>query len=201
MTPTVTATKIPVACMAPPLTDELLAEYRGLIDAVPAGELRDALDACYACAEAWWDVPESAAAPVRTWNLVDAAGKVRSCPERPLTADLVKRLWDATPYMSELERLSPTTPPELLDTGLFDRLPSGVKELVVVREPVESARGGDFTAEEAAAKVGANPHAKLKTVVVDAKAKRLRDAAFHLLWHCKEITTDREPMTADKLTG
>lgn len=27
----------------------------------------------------------------------------------------------------------------------------------------------------------------------------LRDAAFHLLWHCKEITLDREPLTNDKL--
>ena len=27
----------------------------------------------------------------------------------------------------------------------------------------------------------------------------LRDAAFHLLWHCKEITLDREPLTSDNL--
>lgn len=29
--------------------------------------------------------------------------------------------------------------------------------------------------------------------------KTLRDAAFHLLWHTKEITRDREPLTIDKL--
>ena len=29
--------------------------------------------------------------------------------------------------------------------------------------------------------------------------KDLRDAAFHLLWHVKELDLDREPMTADKL--
>ena len=27
----------------------------------------------------------------------------------------------------------------------------------------------------------------------------LRDMAFHLLWHVKEITLDREPMTRDKV--
>lgn len=27
----------------------------------------------------------------------------------------------------------------------------------------------------------------------------LRDMAFHLLWHAKELTLDREPMTRDKL--
>lgn len=29
--------------------------------------------------------------------------------------------------------------------------------------------------------------------------KELRDAAFHLLWFGRELTQDREPMTADKL--
>lgn len=27
----------------------------------------------------------------------------------------------------------------------------------------------------------------------------LRNCAFHLLWHCKEICSDREPLTMDKL--
>lgn len=31
--------------------------------------------------------------------------------------------------------------------------------------------------------------------------KPLRDAAFHLLWHAKELCLDREPLTADKLVG
>jgi hypothetical protein len=29
--------------------------------------------------------------------------------------------------------------------------------------------------------------------------KSLRDCAYHLLWHCKELTLDREPMTSNKL--
>ncbi|OGT59914.1 MAG: hypothetical protein A3E01_10750 [Gammaproteobacteria bacterium RIFCSPHIGHO2_12_FULL_63_22] len=35
--------------------------------------------------------------------------------------------------------------------------------------------------------------------IVDPAAKELRDAAFHLLWHVKEIAHDIEPRTADKL--
>jgi hypothetical protein len=35
--------------------------------------------------------------------------------------------------------------------------------------------------------------------VFDSLAGELRDAAFHLLWHAKEITLDREPLTVDKL--
>lgn len=33
------------------------------------------------------------------------------------------------------------------------------------------------------------------------ESTEIRDAAFHLLWHCKEITLDREPLTSDKLAG
>lgn len=33
----------------------------------------------------------------------------------------------------------------------------------------------------------------------DSLTGELRDCAFHLLWHCKEITLDREPLTQDKL--
>lgn len=31
------------------------------------------------------------------------------------------------------------------------------------------------------------------------REKELRDAAFHLLWHVKELDLDREPLTADML--
>jgi hypothetical protein len=36
-------------------------------------------------------------------------------------------------------------------------------------------------------------------VLIDPAAKELRDAAFHLLWHVKELAHDIEPRTADKL--
>lgn len=34
---------------------------------------------------------------------------------------------------------------------------------------------------------------------IDPSQKDLRNAAFHLLWHVKELNQDREPVTADKL--
>lgn len=34
----------------------------------------------------------------------------------------------------------------------------------------------------------------------DALESELRNAAFHLLWHVRELDLDREPLTADKLT-
>lgn len=34
---------------------------------------------------------------------------------------------------------------------------------------------------------------------IPVSEKELRDAAFHLLWHVKELNLDREPLTADKL--
>lgn len=34
---------------------------------------------------------------------------------------------------------------------------------------------------------------------IDPAKKELRNAAFHLLWHVKELYLDREPITADKL--
>ena len=38
-----------------------------------------------------------------------------------------------------------------------------------------------------------------KNTIADQVAFDLHTAAFHLLWHAKEITRDREPMTMDKL--
>lgn len=37
------------------------------------------------------------------------------------------------------------------------------------------------------------------TGLFDSLTGELRDCAFHLLWHAKEITLDREPLTQDKL--
>lgn len=34
---------------------------------------------------------------------------------------------------------------------------------------------------------------------IPVEEKSLRDAAFHLLWHCRELCHDREPLTQDKL--
>lgn len=34
---------------------------------------------------------------------------------------------------------------------------------------------------------------------IDPAEKELRDAAFHLLWHARELCLDREPLTQEKL--
>ena len=40
---------------------------------------------------------------------------------------------------------------------------------------------------------------KLCDEIDNSTQKELRDMAFHLLWHVKELSIDREPMTSDKL--
>lgn len=136
---------IPVACFAPPLTDELLARYRELAEGAEP-EVRDALQELLTCVEAWWQLPESTRNDVRRWQFVHRGQQVE-CIEQPLDHEHIQSLWEVTPWMRELNTLSNSQ-----ETGLFDGLQ------------------GD-----------------------------LRNAAFHLLWHCKEITLDREPMTSDKL--
>lgn len=144
---------LPVACFAPPLTDELLAQYRQQIDAVTDAELKSELDKCYACVAAWWELPVSAQPPTARTALMHrtdpaAARREIQVAVTPLEPDHVHQLWDVTPWMRELNTLSNGE-----GTGLFDSLPAG----------------------------------------------DLRNAAFHLLWHCKEITLDREPMTNNRL--
>lgn len=142
-----TSPSLPVACFAPPLTDEKLASYRALADSCPDAEVRDALGTLLACVAAWWELPESARTDVQRWA-IRHRGKDVTFPVVPLEAEHVAALWDVTPWMRELNTLSNSK-----DTGLFDRLDRG----------------------------------------------ELRDAAFHLLWFAKELTLDREPVTADKL--
>lgn len=142
------AKPLPVACFAPPLTDETLARYRGLVGqyAGPA-EVKDALASLLACVAAWWELPESK--PTDAPKLaIKHRGKDITVPVVPLEPEYVKALDPVTPWMREIDTLSNGG-----DTGLFDTLPAG----------------------------------------------ELRDAAFHLLWHAKELTLDREPLTMDKL--
>ena len=143
-----TTNQIPVACFAPPLTDKLLASYRGLIDGLgpDQAEVKDALQQCLRCVEAWWALPESKRQDGARFKTLHRGQEI-TYHAQPLEAEHVRALWDVTPWMKELNLLS-----NAQDTGLFDGLE------------------GD-----------------------------LRNAAFHLLWHAKEITLDREPLTSDKL--
>lgn len=149
--PEMQSTTIPVACFAPPITDELLEKYRTLVrdytaSVVGGEQIKDALETCLKCVEKWWSLPASNDPDTQKWSVLHR-GKPTTFKVTPLTKELVKDLWEATPWMSELGLLSN---PE--GTGLFDGL----------KGPI-------------------------------------RDCAFHLLWHCKELTLDREPLTSDVL--
>lgn len=133
--------QIPVACFAPPLTDEKLTEYRA-IGQTQNAEVADAFKVMLACVDAWWNLPESKRTDGRQLT-IKHRGKDTSYSETPLEIAHVKALDLVTPWMWELDALA----------AFLDKLPLG----------------------------------------------KVRDAAHHLLWHCKEITLDREPMTMNLL--
>lgn len=138
---------LPVACFAPPLTDELLASYRQLADSLPdsRGDVRDALRECLAAVDLWWSLPVSEGHRRDPRMALTHKGVEKEITVTSLTPDLVKRLWDAVPWPYELDAIQ----------SLFDAIPEA--------------------------------------------EKALRDAAFHLLWHARELCLDREPLTLDKL--
>lgn len=129
--------QFPVACAAPPLTDELLAEYKLLAaDALP--EVKDVMNLLLVCVEAWWELPESEL-PASASASVPGGGRL---PSVPLSDELKAKLWDVTPWMRELNTLS--TPQ---GDGLFDVLTGKLrdaafhllwyaKEITLDREPM-----------------------------------------------------------------
>lgn len=139
--------QLPVACFAPPLTDELLADYHALIRDLPEGEIAAAMHACMTACLAWWQIPESQRTDGPKITLRHQ-GVTKVITVTPLEDDQVKQLWDAVPWSYECNAIQ----------ALFDTLPNDTPP-----------------------------------------QKQLRDAAFHLLWHAKELAHDREPLTADKL--
>lgn len=82
---------------APPLTDEKLAEYKAMIDALPAdSQVKDVCGKLYACTLQWWELPES----------VDTATRKHQSGRGVITeldADVQKKLWDAIPWDYELQ--------------------------------------------------------------------------------------------------
>ncbi len=135
-----------IACIAPPLTDEILATYRTIIDSVPERTpLRDALEALYKCATAWWGVPVS---KMREKRLATGTDLTQGPDVRfqKLDTETMEALYDHIPWMEEI----------LGYEALFEQ-------------------------------------------VSDATDKELRDCAFHLVWHAKELTLDREPITLDRI--
>lgn len=102
----------------------------------------------------------------------------------PLEKEEVERIWDAVPWDGQKLPDGRTAPRECdMYAELFEQLPTGVEGYVM---------------EEVKLPDGSKAH-KQKPVVSNPEAKALRDAAFHLLWWAKELTLDREPLTADML--
>jgi hypothetical protein len=121
-------------CFAPPLTEEALDRYRELILKVRTKtELRMALDAVYACCEAWWQSPQREASRTRR-----GVKKAVTPLDRP-TKDLLRT---KLPTKADIAKCS----------EVFDKIDGSTD-------------------------------------------KKLRDGAFHLLWHCQELANGREPMT------
>jgi hypothetical protein len=124
---------------APPLSDELLASYKALTDALQPSPVKDAMTALLRCCGVWWDLPE----PVGTSSFAHPSG-----------AGTVVRLEAA--HAAELDQYIPWQ-----------------HELSAIQ--------------------------KLFDEIDNESDKQLRDSAFHLLWHVKELDLGREPMTADRL--
>ncbi len=131
-----------IACAAPPLTDPLLAKYRKLAEGLPAGDrIRDGMLTCLACVEAWWKLPESKAKPAARMKTLGGS----EADVVPLEDGHVKKLWDVTPWVDELDVLG----------KVFDGLPPGdlrnaayhllwyAMEITLDREPLSQDR---FTA-------------------------------------------------------
>lgn len=96
---------MPVACFAPPLTDEKLVRYIELISEVsPGSELREGLDKCLTCVEAWYSIPESTRTDGREVGLLHK-GKPTLVKVIPLEEEQVKTLWDTTPWLRDCEPL------------------------------------------------------------------------------------------------
>jgi hypothetical protein len=122
------------ACCAPPLTDELLADYTQRLLSSTDDEVLGAADKVIALATAWWNAPFSDGFEGRVYERHDVYDLSGPALEAIKTHRLRKY---------ELEAIG----------RVFDRL-SDVP---------------------------------------------MRNAAFHLLWFCIELSADCEPITTDRL--
>lgn len=82
---------------APPLSDEILAQYKAMIDALPASALKDGLLVLHNCASKWWEQPESQGAGTR--HPLGVATIV------PLDEPIAAALWDHIPWKEEIDAI------------------------------------------------------------------------------------------------
>lgn len=116
-TPNIDARPMPVACFAPPLTDEKLAAYSALSESQPEGVLKHFLKQLLAAVLKWWELPESTR---RGQELaLRHRGKNVAVPVTPLEEEHVAALWDSVPFHEELNAAQ----------SAFDAIPGEEKEL------------------------------------------------------------------------
>lgn len=226
---------------APPLTDELLADYRKRVDGMKPSPEKDAIGELLTCCETWWNLPEPAgtatvAHPVGRGLIVD------------MQEDHKQALWDLIPWEHELDAMGGGKGGQ---AGMFDAIEADVagrngERLAAWQRACEDAlyptffpdftreefkqyryaqrllhRDGDeaipllaaagltvdaisqFAEKVAAWQVACNdvvqPGETPPVPKPEIEPTPIRNMAFHLLWHVRELNLDREPMTSDKI--
>lgn len=164
--------RLPVACFAPPLTDELLAKYRADTDALPIGPVKDICNECLLGIEAWYRLPESTQEAIERFR-IKHKGVDQTFSVIPLEHEHVNLLWDLIPWDYELDAME----------RVLDNLPDGTQEYT----EVVSVDGTGKTATRSAVRI------------VDQAAFDLKKMSRHLIWYARELCLDREPLTHDKL--
>lgn len=114
MKPQINQDVIPHACLAPPLTDELLTTYQAMVSTIDDAEVKDGFQQCLSCCEAWWKLPESNLEGIKLNVTNHGTYEIKS-----LQSDHIVLLDSTTPWMRELKTLSNESA-----TGVFDKLPN-----------------------------------------------------------------------------
>jgi hypothetical protein len=210
---------------APPLSDEKLAQYRTLIEAMPESPAKDTGLLVLACCEKWWELPASKSAgsphPIGVGTIVN------------LDEPLKKELWDYIPWTHDLNAMVSLFDEVQRDVTIsnsrrVDAWGTSVREAVKTRyfpDPAELqkalnlAENWDKVKDSFAPDVQAKAQdtvdqvAIMKSTIVRAFQTKTfagiayptldpaptRDALFHLLWFAKELDLDREPITNDMI--
>ena len=157
---------------APPLSDELLDKYQALI-AQSQGAIKDTLTTLLTCCRKWWELPESVgggnAHPSGRGFIVELDHAIK------------ESLWDLIPWPHEIKAME-----SVISDCQAEAVAINAARLAAWRQAVANHAA---THPESSSSIP-------RPVLEDTQ---LRDAAFHLLWHVKELDLDREPITTDKL--
>lgn len=113
--------RLPVACFAPDLTDEKIAEYRQIADSLPdsRGAIRDAIRECLVVVSTWWELPESTGSARDRLLEIRHRGETKLFKVTTLSDDLKRQLYDIIPWSYEISAMQ----------ALFDDIPAEEREL------------------------------------------------------------------------